>query len=375
MSRSGRAPSRPAGRVSLSKYPIFAVVVLVLLVAAAELGARILVALLPSLLPPPPTRFDIVNDLESDKTGDCFVRDPTLFWRLRPNLEACEWRTSTGVVETVRTNEHGLRRTGQSYTKTKPPGALRILLVGDSVTYGLWVREGETFGERLRALLAERMAPREVEVINAGVPGYSSWQGLAYFRRAGVAFEPDYATVCFGYNDQNPSEVPDRVLAEDPAYRDVLAGTDSTAKGLRSVLRRSRLYRLLVRLVHGSEEGRQRGPRDVPRVGPDDYRRNFESFAEIAASRGIHVVFVPPPWGNDRARASTEAIRTYRAILRDVADRTATPVAPIDPLTEADQAINRPFFHDVIHPNARGHAVLAEALAGIILELEGGGGR
>ena len=55
--------------------------------------------------------------------------DPLLFWRLRPNLRDVLWDSMR-----VTTNDQGLRYDHD--VGRKPPGAFRIVCVGDSVTFG-----------------------------------------------------------------------------------------------------------------------------------------------------------------------------------------------------------------------------------------------
>lgn len=85
----------------------------------------------------------------------------------------------------------GLRDRG--YPIPKPPGTRRILILGDSVVYGTGVEREQTFAKRLETRLGN------VEVINSGVPGYSPYNELQYYRSRGRAFQPDLVllTVCF----------------------------------------------------------------------------------------------------------------------------------------------------------------------------------
>ena len=59
------------------------------------------------------------------------------------------------------------------------PGVTRILFLGDSVTYGTGLSQGLTIPDRLEVQLNESGTGR-VEVLNAGVPGYSTFQSERY---------------------------------------------------------------------------------------------------------------------------------------------------------------------------------------------------
>jgi hypothetical protein len=87
-------------------------------------------------------------------------------------------------------NSHGLRGPETSYEK--PPDTYRILNLGDSVAMGWGVRVEDTYGKQLEALLNEEKSDNlRYEVINAGVPGWSLENALAYLQAEGLKYEPD----------------------------------------------------------------------------------------------------------------------------------------------------------------------------------------
>ena len=110
-----------------------------------------------------------------------YLPDELLNYRLKPNLD----------VERVQTNSHGLRDPERPLTK--PEGARRVLVLGDSFTFGSGpIDASDGFVRRLDAALGEG-----VQVINAGVPGYSTVQEANWLERDGLAWEPDAIVVAF----------------------------------------------------------------------------------------------------------------------------------------------------------------------------------
>ena len=67
----------------------------------------------------------------------------------------------------------------------------RILVLGDSVTFGWGVSQGETFSDQMEPLLQEQTGARW-QVINAGVNGYNSEQEAIYLRTEGMRYSPDH---------------------------------------------------------------------------------------------------------------------------------------------------------------------------------------
>jgi lysophospholipase L1-like esterase len=87
----------------------------------------------------------------------------------------------------------GLRRRG----KPRPEKDVteRILILGDSVTFGVGVDSSDTFSSLLEAKLGD------VEVINAGVNGYTTYNELQYFLEKGTSLNPDLVVVAVCLND------------------------------------------------------------------------------------------------------------------------------------------------------------------------------
>jgi hypothetical protein len=76
---------------------------------------------------------------------------------------------------------------------TGPGNAIHVLCVGDSHTFGLWVKPEESYPARLQVKLAR--APRPFVVLNAGVPGMNSSQLRDAIPDLVRDFHPDLAQI------------------------------------------------------------------------------------------------------------------------------------------------------------------------------------
>ncbi|MCA8949249.1 MAG: SGNH/GDSL hydrolase family protein [Planctomycetes bacterium] len=122
----------------------------------------------------------------------------------------------------LQTNALGFR--GPEISKQKPPGTFRILVLGDSVSYGTGVNDEVTFLRRWEQTLNES-GDRHFEVVNTGHPMYDTSQELALFRDEGLALDPDLVLLVYVVNDIEPTRdvVEQALLGKAPDPAEVLA--------------------------------------------------------------------------------------------------------------------------------------------------------
>lgn len=89
-------------------------------------------------------------------------------------------------------NEQGLRGPLVAPKSERP----RILIVGDSATYG----SGVAVEQIIPTLLAEELGGKQVEVINGSIPVYSTVQEMLFLVEDGLAYEPDLVILAFSPN-------------------------------------------------------------------------------------------------------------------------------------------------------------------------------
>jgi lysophospholipase L1-like esterase len=116
--------------------------------------------------------------------------DSLLGWANQPGqegiFESPQFRTSVAI------NQEGLRDREHSYLREND--AKRILIIGDSFAWGYGVEESDRFSQVLENQL-------HVEVINAGVSGYSTDQELLWLRTEGIKYDFDLVILVMAGND------------------------------------------------------------------------------------------------------------------------------------------------------------------------------
>ena len=96
--------------------------------------------------------------------------------------------------------DDGQRRFVERTRKDLEAGAdVTIVAFGDSITAGYCVRRG--FPSFWKQMLAEKYPEANVEMINSGICGDTSIDGLARLDFSVLSYEPDLVTINFGIND------------------------------------------------------------------------------------------------------------------------------------------------------------------------------
>lgn len=280
-----------------------------------------------------------------------FESHTSRFWALRPDIDRppCFW----GDV----TDRRGMRRRSGSSAADPCSDSGTVLCVGDSCTYGL----GVTVDEAWPALLDARL-PRPV--LNAGVPGYSSYQGRLYLDEIRTVCHPAACVVQFGPNDANPwpSRQRDGVVCLTDRQR-------ARFVSLRIRFETSRALSALFRAVDPVPEPIPRPFDDAdwehttPRVPLDEFRAGLAGMA----GAGIPTVLLAWPrrqllddaWAQrmpeERAHAYYEAVAAVPA--------PGGAVVELLPVFRGSGLPPHEIYLDDVHLTPAGHRLVADAVA------------
>ncbi len=128
------------------------------------------------------------------------VANPRLSFAHVPN------RSAFLMGAPVSINSHGLR--DREYSLAKPRDVYRIVMLGDSTTFGWGVPVEQTVAKILeRQLNASAHHDRRFEVLNAGVGNYGTVQEFNHYLTYDRAFSPDLVILEYFINDPEPVPV------------------------------------------------------------------------------------------------------------------------------------------------------------------------
>jgi len=337
---------------SLSFRLTVSVLSLVIFLIVIELGVR--VAGVDTFFQ---NRFFVLN--RALDYPDVFQKDHDLFWRFRPDRVVV---SKFFEGNTYQINSLGLR--GEEVGRFRT--GMRLSTLGNSCTFGWGVSYRNTFAERLEAL-----SDNGCEVINGGVPGYSSFQGKCFFEKELIRLQPDIVLILFAWNDHwaAANQIADKDQQFPP--RAIITTQD--------FLSRFHSYRLLKKLFLAGIEQNPDSLFDrlapVYRVGLEDFKSNLREICRLARLRQITPILLTSPipslasyYPLGSKSPMHDFHDKYNQVIRELA--ASDGIDLVDLALEFDRYddLFDDAAHDPIHFNAKGHQVLAKLLAAYIRE-------
>lgn len=305
--------------------------------------------------------------------------DPDVFWRFKPG----QILSAKGVYrKPVRINNFGFR--GKDFSIEKRPGSFRILCLGDSVTFGWSVGDEETYPAQMERLLRGKYPGKDIEVINLGVTGYTSFQGRQLFFKFGERLKPDIVIFGFGQNDRLPALSSDEELFKSKAWQ---------KSKLDLVLSHSQIYKLLkagVIYLERRIQGLSLNPESfLPhlkrKVNQEEYKNNFVEVKKECDLIGCKMILLNvdfPSLGLDPATESLQKMseetqarfpanwREWNSLElnREISAQSGIVMIDLRELFVKNSSADKNLMIDNGHPNEIGHRLIAEALLRVISE-------
>ncbi len=274
----------------------------------------------------------------------------------------------------------------------KPPDRFRIVALGGSTTYGYLIPNGLTYPDDLQRLLGDEYHYHDVEVINAGVQVYTTWETLANLEFRVLELQPDMIIIYHAHNDITARLIQPEYYRSDQPSRGVWRTEPQQLP--KSVIQRIVWLKLGWMEDPTAVEAQFEFVGETPPVcdqftdkecggypveelmrlnPPIYYDRNLRSIAAIAHANGIQVLFVSFGYYPEEFDGTNiyswpwrqEAMAEHNAILEQVASDTGNPFCDLFNLIPYDQSFWR---HDGYHYTTEGSQMQAEVIGQCIVD-------
>lgn len=298
-------------------------------------------------------------DLPSVYKRNMFIEDDFLGYRYNPHF-----KTKTGSAS-FRVNSEGIR--DQEHGEKNQ---YRIIGLGDSFAMGHAVEIDDTY-----LSLIEKRLP--VEVIKAGVSGYSLLQSKGYLKKYGLEYDPDM--IILGFHQESDIEQLEQSNDYFRVYRGRIYGKDDSKlniRNLRVFLSQSALYYLAVEthlknFVYSRKKNLDTitldqvyKPNQLTATQEKMLFSEFQDFAIIAHENNMVLAIVIIPFTHEILTEEKSKI-SYQVseILSDIS--TKHNILIIDPF---DELVSEHKINGIFNPapdehyNSYGHKVIANKI-------------
>ncbi len=304
--------------------------------------------------------------------------DDDIGYVLTPGFEG-EFREPEFLVS-VRINEAGLR--GKAL-RALQKNSVRLLCLGDSLTWGWGTNDDEAYPALLERLLQSRYPLLDVQVLNAGVSGYGTDEELGLLKKRGTHLKPNLVIVqFFPGNDFDDNRLPanrSTEIRDGMLYEVLQPGEQKRPIWLRVVnwLKRKSHLAYLVSERVGYLVMRAGLSPQLERLSSgeyfteDDGRRATDLLVEIsrvAERLGAKTLFVFAP---DKLQLLSRAMNPLRAatVVQVAALEAGVPWVDLTPELVRRGDFDEIYFVEDGHWTPKGHEQVAQVLTERISDL------
>jgi lysophospholipase L1-like esterase len=280
---------------------------------------------------------------------------PYVMYGLKPSWERLGKQRRT-------TNSLGFR--GPEIQQPKPAGRYRIVCIGGSTTYDDNVDDDQAYPLRLQEFLRKARPDLDIEVVNAGVPSYTTAENLANLSLRLLDLQPDAIVLYEGINDWRPRTYPNF----DSAYFHFRKVWDGSSAHYEPGPPGTEMAAGINPLIQYNNQPDQDTAANARAAGHAAFERNLVSMAGIAKAHGVAVVMVSNTV--DEANPYSQqggflaGIREHNEVIRKVCAEQGALFVDLDAkFPKGDALPPGGLFADPVHNNPAGSEIKARIIA------------
>lgn len=256
----------------------------------------------------------------------------------------------------------------------KPQGAFRILALGDSVTAATYLPEEQRYINIVgRNLELKTNGPR-IEIINAAVGGYNTWQELEMIKEKGLLVKPDLIIIGICLNDYVEKKPNLKRTWFNKVSEDFNDG--SRARYFNPLYQKSALYKFIYDFVSslrrtgygwkGYQHYLEEYNFDIKLSDFQKWKKPFIEIMALTKKNKIKILFVIFPLHNQIIQGESVSYKPLSDFFKEEGAYFLDLMKYFNGLPREGKTLF--IKRDIIHLDALGHNIAAEAIANYILE-------
>lgn len=320
-----------------------------------------------------------IANVEQIKKYGLLSQVPDSVWQIKPHHYLNYSLNPNFRKDSMSHNSLGYR--GAEFDMNKANSTFRIVALGGSTTYTANVNDNElTYPAQLEKILRDTYNYSQVQVINAGAPGYNSWESLINLEFRVLDLDPDLLIIYHGTNDVHTRLIPpDTYQGDNSGFRTQLRYPKVSLydkSALLRLLRRKLGYTtqtgldpLVIRRAPGMLEWRKA---ETLKLNPPTYfRRNISSMIAICEMEGIQPVLATWAWSHKKKDYAAvdyyqKGFRENNKVLKELSVELNVPLFDFEALMPKD----REHWADGRHVNEKGARLKAALFAKYLHEVQ-----
>ena len=306
---------------------------------------------------------------------------PFLGWDLIPSTFGIGF-----MGETYNINSFGFRDT--EYEIEKQPATSRIMVIGDSFTFGARVNQEDTYPKQLEKALNSLNI--RCQVINCGVIGHNMWQHYEVLKRKVLPFHPDLVILGLFVDDLSgsvsPNEKSDKYHGVNPFENRNLFGILEHSSLWNFLRNANAIYEYKYRYRRGysymetiGERKKEWGSENPTNINYKimsgkaekkkylDFSDTLKKFVKLANAEGAKVLVATIP---DSVQLNEPHLQAVNLFIQQVCKNLEVPFLDLTPILESEKDHKSLYlFPFDAHNSPKGLRLIGQALADQIIKL------